>query len=235
MIRCLVVEDEFAAQQLLLKKLNVFYPDVEVLAVVNNKAEAIDFIKNNSLDLVFLDVRIKGGTGIDVLQEVPDRQFEAIFVTAYDDYAIHALNENASYYLLKPLRNADFQKGMEAVLKRIRAKKEPDFIFVPYKGVDIRIPVKEIIYLESDGAYTYLVTETERYISSRNLGYYEKKFPAYRFIRSHHSFIVNLSHVHSFKKGRSGALLMGNGVEIPVSQRRMMDFRKAAERFKTDR
>lgn len=225
MIKCLIVEDEFAAQQLLLKKLALFYPQVEVLAVINNKNEAITFIDRNELDLVFLDVQIKGGTGLEVLQGVTNRKFEAVFITAYDKYAIEALNENASYYLMKPIRNTDFQKGMTMILNRINARTESSFMLVPNKGVQLSIKTDDIIYLESDGAYTYVVTGTERYVSSKNLGYYEKMLSGSGFVRSHHSFIVNLSKIQAFKKGRSGVLVMKNNAEIPISQRRMNDFK----------
>jgi two-component system LytT family response regulator len=231
MIRCLIVEDEFAAQQMLVKKIHTHYPEIEIVGIVDNKDDAVDFIDNNELDLVFLDVQIKGGTGLDVLQSCARRDFEPVFVTAYDHYAMDALNENASYYLLKPIRDVEFCKGMSVVLTRIQLQKERDepskdsgFILVPHKGMQQAIQTEEIIYLESDGAYTSLVTESGNYISSRNLGFYDKSLNPQQFIRSHHSFIVNISQIQSFKKGRSGLLLMKNGKEIPVAQRRMNDF-----------
>jgi two-component system, LytTR family, response regulator len=224
MIKCLVVEDEFAAQQILINKLQLWYPQIEVLAVINNKEEAIAFIERNELDLLFLDVQIKGGTGLEVLQGVSRRNFETVFITAYDNYAIEALNENASYYLLKPIRNAEFQKGMTVILSRINARSESTFILVPNKGIQLSIKTDDIIYLESDGAYTYVVTSSDKYISSKNLGHYEKTLASNRFARSHHSYIVNLFKIQSFRKGRSGVLIMKNGAEIPVAQRRMNDF-----------
>jgi two-component system LytT family response regulator len=224
MIRCLIVEDEFAAQQILLKKIAMYYPEVQVLDVINNKNDAVDFIDRNELDLVFLDVQIKGGTGIDVLQSAAKRDFETVFITAYDQYAIEALNENASYYLLKPIRDADFQKGLSLILARINAKKESSFILVPNKGIQLSIRTEDIIYLESDGAYTSIVTNADTYLSSKNLGYYEKTLTTNHFVRSHHSYIVNLSKIQSLKRGRSGLLIMKNGIEIPVAQRRMNDF-----------
>jgi two-component system, LytTR family, response regulator len=225
MIKCLIVEDEFAAQQLLMKKIELFYPQIDVEAVINNKEEAIAWIDSHEPDLVFLDVQIKGGTGLEVLQNVTYRDFEAIFLTAYDNYAIEALNQNASYYLLKPIRNEHFQQGMNLVLGRIDARNASDFILVPNKGMQLSIKMDDILYLESDGAYTVVVTASDRYISSRNLGYYEKALPAMRFVRSHHSYIVNLAHIQAFRKGRSGVLILKNGAEIPVAQRRMNDFR----------
>lgn len=224
MIRCLIVEDEFAAQQILLKKIATYYPEIQVLDVINNKNDAVAFIDSTELDLVFLDVQIKGGTGLDVLQSAARRDFETVFITAYDHYAIEALNENASYYLLKPIRDTEFQKGLSLILGRINAKKESSFILVPNKGIQLSIRTEDIIYLASDGAYTSVVTNTDTYLSSKNLGYYEKTLTTNHFVRSHHSYIVNLSKIQSLKRGRSGLLIMKNGVEIPVAQRRMNDF-----------
>jgi len=226
MITCLIVEDEFAAQQILLQKIKKNYPEILVKAIIDNKAEAVEYIDNHELDLVFLDVQIKGGTGLDVLQSTVNRDFEAIFITAYDNYAIDALNENASYYLLKPIRKEEFIKGMSLILARIQAKKESAFILVPNKGVQQSIQTSDIIYLESDGAYTSVVTASDRFVSSKNLGYYEKVLNAAQFIRSHHSFIVNIVYIQAFQKGRSGLLILKNGDEIPVSQRRMNDFKE---------
>ena len=224
MIKCLIVEDEHAGQQILLRKLTNLYPECEVLAIIDSKDEAVHFINNNELDLVFLDVQIIGGTGLDVLQECQKRNFEAIFITAYDNFAISALNENASYYLLKPIIDEEFAKGMSIVLEKIKQSKSPSKILIPNKGVYLPINLCDIYYFESDGAYTYVVTSEDRVLSSNNIGYYEKNLPSEKFKRPHHSFIVNVDKIHLFRKGRSGVLIMQNDKEIPVSQRKMNDF-----------
>lgn len=224
MIRCLIVEDEQAGQQILLRKLTNMYPECNVLAIIDNKNEAVEFINNNELDLVFLDVQIIGGTGLDVLQECNKRNFETIFITAYDNFAITALNENASYYMLKPIIDEEFKKGMTLVIDKIRHSKSPTKILIPNKGVYLPINLSDIYYFESDGAYTYVVTAEDRVLSSKNIGYYEKTLPAESFKRPHHSYIVNIDKIHLFKKGRSGILIMQNEKEIPVSQRKMNDF-----------
>ncbi len=224
MIKCLIVEDEQAGQQILLRKLATLYPECNVLSIIDNKDEAVQFITNNEVDLVFLDVQIIGGTGLDVLQECQKRNFETIFITAYDNFAISALNENASYYLLKPIMDEEFSKGMSSVLEKIKATKSPTKILIPNKGVYLPINLVDILYFESDGAYTYVVTSEERVLSSKNIGYYEKSLPNDIFKRPHHSYIVNIDKIHLFKKGRSGLLIMQNEKEIPVSQRKMNDF-----------
>ncbi len=224
MIKCLIIEDEQAGQQILLRKLTNLYPECNVLSIIDNKDEAVQFINNNELDLVFLDVQIIGGTGLDVLQECQKRNFETIFITAYDNFAISALNENASYYLLKPIMDEEFAKGMSIVLDKIKSTKSPTKILIPNKGAYLPINLVDILYFESDGAYTYVVTSEDRVLSSKNIGYYEKNLPSDVFKRPHHSYIVNIDKIHLFKKGRSGILIMQNDKEIPVSQRKMNDF-----------
>ena len=224
MIKCLIVEDEKAGQQILLRKLTNLYPECNVLSIIDNKDEAVQFINNNELDLVFLDVQIIGGTGLDVLHECQKRNFETVFITAYDNFAISALNENASYYLLKPIMDEEFSKGMSIVLEKIKSTKSPTKILIPNKGVYLPINLVDILYFESDGAYTYVVTSEDRVLSSKNIGYYEKNLHADLFKRPHHSYIVNIDKIHLFKKGRSGILIMQNDKEIPVSQRKMNDF-----------
>jgi two-component system, LytTR family, response regulator len=226
MIKCLIVEDEFASQQILLRKLSLDFPQISVAAIVDNKDEAIAFIDGNEPDLVFLDVQIKGGTGLEVLAGCSNRDFEAIFITAYDHFAIEALNSNASYYLLKPLRDEDFRKGVDLVVSRILEKKASGFILVPEKGQQVTIRMEDILFLESDGPYTNVVTEGRRYVSSRNIGYYEKMLPLSLFIRTHHSFIVNVRRIRSVVKGRTGMLVMDDGSEVPVAQRRKNDLRE---------
>lgn len=225
MINCVIVEDEFAGQQMLSHKLKNLFPECEIVAIIDNKTEAINYLNTNkTIDLVFLDVQIKGGTGIDVLEGVNDKNFEAIFITAYDRYAIDALNASASYYLLKPIRDDEFKKGMSVVLSKINKSNLSNTLLIPYKGSYNSIKFDDIIYFESDGAYTNVITKEERILASKNLGYYEKILPKEQFKRSHHSYIVNVRHLQLLIKSRTGTLRMSNGIEIPISQRRMQEF-----------
>lgn len=225
MINCVIVEDEPICQQVLLQKLKFHYPQCEVLKVFDNKDDAISYLKSaDNIDLVFLDGQINGGTGLDVLEACEGRSFEAVFVTAYDKFAIDALNAAASYYLLKPIRTEDFKRGMSLILSRINQTNTSNTILVPYKGSYTALKYDDIIYFESDGAYTNIITKDDKMVSSKNLGHYEKLLPKEQFKRSHHSYILNLNHMQLLTKGRTGTIKMANGVEIPVAQRRMQEF-----------
>jgi two-component system LytT family response regulator len=224
MVSCVIVEDDKLSQELLIKKLATSHPECQVVAVFENKIDAVNFLNNNTIDLVFLDVNLREGSGLDVLEEAEKRTFETIFITAHDNFAISALNQNASYYILKPINDDEFAKGMALVVDKIRNSKSPSKILIPNKGVYLPINLSDIFYFESDGAYTYVVTTDDRVLSSKNIGYYEKTLPAETFKRPHHSFIVNVDKINLFRKGRSGVLIMQNEKEIPVSQRKMNDF-----------
>jgi two-component system LytT family response regulator len=225
MINCVIVEDDLISQQVLVQKLKFHYPQCDVLEIFDNKDDAVNYLRsNNEIDLVFLDVQINGGTGLDILAACENKSFEAVFITAHDHYAIEALNAAASYYLLKPLRNEDFKRGMDIVLSKINQSNNSNTILVPYKGSYSPIKYDDIIYFESDGAYTNIITKDERIVSSKNLGHYEKSLPKEQFKRSHHSYIVNVRHMQLLVKGRTGTLKMSTGIEIPVAQRRMQEF-----------
>lgn len=225
MIKCLIVEDEIAGQEMLLRKLKIHFPECDVIAVIDNKEDAIDYLLNNELDLVFLDVQIKGGTGLEVLESIKQPEFESIFITAYDKYAIEALNSNASYYLLKPIHDREFKKGMLAILDKIRTKnKKNAVILIPDKGNQIPVQLEDILYFESEGAYTSIYFKEEKLLSSKNIGYYEKLLAENQFVRSHHSYLVNITKITRMIKGRSGVLIMSDGKEIPVAQRRLSEF-----------
>lgn len=221
MTKCLIVEDEIAGQIILTKKLGNFYPECRIEAVIDNKNEAISYLKNNEVDIVFLDVEIKGGTGIEVIEAIGEFNFEVIFVTAYKDYAIEALNHKASYYLLKPIQDAALKKGMEVVLKRVREKRLVTTILVPYKNSQLPVAVRDIVYFKSEGAYSHIHTKEEQFLTSKNIGYYEQLLAASSFTRCHHSYLVNINQIDRLVKSRGGVLIMSNGDEVPVSQRRL--------------
>lgn len=230
MIKCLIIEDEIAGQLILEKKLSKFFPTINVLAKIDNVNEAVAFLENNSIDLLFLDVEIKGGTGLDVISRLNDNvNFEIIYITAYAEYAIKAINLKASYYMVKPIQDDELIKGVNGVLESILDKNNGLGMFVSGNNGLSLIKYADIFYMTSDGAYTKIMTSTGVVLSSKNLGKLEKELPENIFFRCHHSYLVNLTKINSFIPGRSGALILKNNQEIPVAQRRMNELK---EKFK---
>jgi two-component system LytT family response regulator len=219
MIKCVIVEDELPAQALLADKLKRLFPEIAIMCMFDYMQEAVDYLSHNKVDLVFLDNRLKGGFGLDVIEQTGHLDFEVIFATAYSEYAVDALNKGAIFYLLKPFSEEDFLTAIEKTIRKINEKKNLLSIGV---GNDNIVRLDDIMFIQSSGAYSVFTLLNKNTITaSRNLGYFEKRLPANSFFRIHHSIIVNIKHVIKVKNGRSPQLLLSDGVTcLSVSQRK---------------
>lgn len=223
-MNCVIIEDELAGQEIIKFKLRQYFPEINILRIIDNKLEAIDFLKGGeNIDLIFLDIEIKGGNSLDILSEDLNSNFDIIFISAYDNFAIDAFKLGAVHYLLKPFIDLDFKNAIQRVIN----KRKVDYhksILITYKNEIYTIALDEIIYMKSDGSYTEIFTETKTHISSKNLGDFEKIIENSNFFRVHHSFIVNLSKIDKIEKGRNGQVYLTNGEIVPISQRKINDF-----------
>ena len=166
-LNTIIVEDEETSREILRSYLKKYCPNVSVLGEVANVDEALVLIRNNDLDLVFLDVEMPYGNAFDLLDKVGDRTFETVFVTAYDHYAIEALNAHASYYLMKPISIDELIKAVDYVVE-IKTKENAlqDEVLVPKTNSvngKITIPQQDgfeiletadILYCKADDNYT---------------------------------------------------------------------------------
>ena len=229
-LRAIVVEDEETSREILKNYLAKYCPNVEVLGEAANIDEALVLINTHELDLVFLDVEMPYGNAFDLLDKVGDRTFETVFVTAYDHYAIDALNAHASYYLLKPI---DIDKLIDAV-KYVSEIKEQEnrlqnTILKPKQTVvagKITIPlqngfevlqVEDILYCQADDNYTNIFLKDKKKLVSTTLKYFEDMLTVNGFARVHKSYLVNVNAIIEYKKGKGGSVVLENGKEIMVS------------------
>ncbi|MEZ4890272.1 MAG: LytTR family DNA-binding domain-containing protein [Crocinitomicaceae bacterium] len=224
MIKCLIIEDEEAGQVLLKNKLTKFFPDIEIVAIIDHFNDATAYLQKHEVDLAFVDVHIKGGLGLDLLKSDLLKNSVAIFITAYDKYAIEALNAGASYYFLKPLSNEDFKNGMEIVLSKYFDNKQKEKLFITNTNKTIPIDYDDILFIKSDGTYSLITTDNEVHVSSKNIGFYEQTLPVSLFARPHNSYLVNIQKIAALSKSRNGSIILVNGQEIPVSQRKLSSF-----------
>ena len=125
-LQTIIVEDEETSRAILRNYLTKYCPKVTIVGEAANVEEALLLIRNNDLDLVFLDVEMPRGNAFDLLEQVGDRAFETVFVTAYDQYAIDALNNHASYYVLKPVAIDELIKAVDYVLQLKEKESELD-------------------------------------------------------------------------------------------------------------
>ena len=233
----IIVEDEETSRAILKNYLKKYCPNVTILGEAANVEEALVLIRNNELDLVFLDVEMPYGNAFDLLERVGDINFETVFVTAYNHYAIDALNAHASYYLMKPISIDALIKAVDYVTE-IKTKEEAlqDQVLIPKtKGVDGKITIpqlngfevintSDILYCKADDNYTeiYLNTNKKKLVS-KTLKYFEEALKNASFARVHKSYLVNVNEVVKYVKGKGGHVILSNGKEVMVSASKKSD------------
>jgi len=243
-IRTILIDDEPSFSEALKIMLERYSPKIEIIAISEAVEEAIEAIELLSPDLIFLDVNMSPHSGFDVLAKFPERNFEVVFCTAYDDYAIPALRNDAFDYLIKPLRPSD----LIAVLNRLHThfekkqeKKEAEIPFarelvdsrlvVPTQQELLFLSLEDIVYIQADSSYSHFKLKDQTKITStKNLGYYEELFGKSRFIRPHNSYIVNLDYIDKVVKA-DGSLLLKNGEIIPMAFRRKEELMEYLKKF----
>ncbi len=237
-LKSIIVEDEETSREILKNYLKKYCPNVVVLGEAANVEEALVLIRNNDLDVVFLDVEMPYGNAFDLLDKVGDINFETIFVTAYNHYAIDALNAHASYYLMKPISIDELIKAVDYVAE-IKTKEDAlqNQILVPKTNIvsgKITIPqqngfevieTSSILYCKADDNYTeiYLNTNKKKLVS-KTLKYFEEALQNNSFARVHKSYLVNVNEVVKYLKGKGGSVVLSNGKQIMVSASKKSDF-----------
>lgn len=229
-LKAIIVEDEANSREILRNYLTKYCPEVALIGEAASIEEAQKLVSGTDVDLVFLDVEMPFGTGFDFLDQLPDRTFETVFVTAYDHYAIDALNNHAAYYLMKPINIDELIKAV-AYVKEIRQKEDAleDQVLKPQlKQVagKITLPqqdgfqildVADIVFCKADDNYTEIHLEQKKILVSKTLKYFEEALSEFPFARIHKSYLVNVNEVVKYKKGKGGSVIVSNGKELLVS------------------
>ncbi|MGB1307751.1 MAG: LytR/AlgR family response regulator transcription factor [Oceanihabitans sp.] len=230
-LKAIIVEDEKTSRDILKNYLAKYCPKVEILGEAANVEEALILIRNNDLDLIFLDVEMPYGNAFDLLDKVGDRTFETVFVTAYNHYAIDALNAHASYYLMKPISIDELIKAVDYV-SEIKSKEDAlqDEILVPKaNSVNGKITIPQldgfeiletanILYCKADDNYTEIyLNNNKKKLVSKTLKYFEEALSNSSFARVHKSYLVNVNEITKYVKGKGGHVVLSNGKEVLVS------------------
>jgi len=236
-LNTIIVEDEANSREILRNYLSKYCPDINLLGEAASIQEGLVLIKKNPPDLVFLDVEMPFGNAFDLLDQVPDRSFETVFVTAYDQYAMDALNSHAAYYLMKPINIDELIKAVSYVseivmkenaledrvltpkLKRVEGK-----ITLPQQDGFQVLNVNDIIYCKADDNYTEIYLENKKILVSKTLKYFEDALADFDFARIHKSYLVNVNEVVKYRKGKGGSVVVSNGKELLVSASKKKDF-----------
>ncbi len=229
-LNAILVEDEANSREILSNYLRKYCPNVNLVGEAASIEAAKKLINAHTLDLVFLDVEMPFGTGFDLLDQLPDRNFETVFVTAYNHYAIDALNNHAAYYLMKPINIDELIKAVDYVTE-IREKEDTleDKVLTPILNKvegKITLPqqdgfqilnVAEILYCKADDNYTEIYLVNKKILVSKTLKYFEEALAKFAFARIHKSYLVNVNEVVKYRKGKGGSVVVSNGKELLVS------------------
>ena len=229
-LRAIIVEDEANSREILRNYLAKYCNGVKLLGEAANIEEGLELIQKKQPDLVFLDVEMPFGNAFDLLEKVPDRSFETIFVTAYNQYAMDALNHHAAYYLMKPINIDELIKAVDYV-KEIKEKenalegqvlkakpfKAEGKITLPQQDGFQVLEVRDIFFCKADDNYTEIYLEHKKIVVSKTLKYFEDALESYAFARIHKSYLVNVGEVVKYKKGKGGSVVLSNGKELSVS------------------
>lgn len=238
---CLIIDDEPSAINILKHNVEAIYSNIEVKGTYTQWSKAIEAIRANDVDLLFLDINMQGKNGMDLLKMVPDLKAEVIFVTAYTEYALAALQLQAAGYLLKPVDEAQMIVTIDKTLERIRNKrlalksieKSPfirNKVGIPTANMIEYINIDDVIYCESVNSYTKVFTIDNTIVCSYNIGKFKTAFDSGIFFQSHRSFIVNLNHVKRYNT--SGTIIMDNEAEIPLARNLRETFLNQFDRIK---
>jgi two-component system, LytTR family, response regulator len=237
MITATIIDDEPDCCETLAMLLERYCPEVKLLDICYSAETAIQSVKEHQPQILFLDIEMPFMNGFELLEKLGNINFELIFTTSYDQYAIKAIRFSALDYLLKPVDREDLQKAVQKAAQRnqhplpqqldmlLQKLKHPAIpvnkIAIPTMEGFQLIAADSIITCESDSNYTYLFLKDKRkIIASRNLKDMEEILEDYPFVRIHHSHIVNINEVEKYIKGEGGYLIMSDGSSINVSRSR---------------
>jgi len=238
MIRAIIIDDEKTSRDTLLGLLKRYCKNVEVVAEADGFHSGMEVIKKHKPDVVYLDIQMPDGSGFKLLEEIGNIDFEVIFSTAFDQYAIKAIKYSALDYLLKPINPEDLITSVEKLEQKILKGKDntgvkflldtikspssdtKKIVLSTSEGMHI-VDIDNIIRCESEDYYTkFFLKEGKMIMVSKTLKENEELLTEYNFIRPHKSHLINLKYVKSFMRMDGGSIVMTDGSQVPVSRRK---------------
>jgi two-component system, LytTR family, response regulator len=233
-IKSVIVEDELAAREALKAYLSKYCPMVEVLGEAQNIREAVPLIHDTKPQLVFMDVEMPFGNAFDVLEACKDLHFETIFVTAFSEYSLKALNMSAAYYLLKPVSIEELITAVHKVQQQLerseklnrneiliqnfreKAPERHQLILPTLEGFEV-VRLTDVVRLKANGNFTDVhLADGSKKMVCRFLKYFSDMLPL-PFMRVHKSFMINTNYVKSYHKSAGGYITMMDGAEVELS------------------
>lgn len=240
-IKSLIIEDDPFMIDLLKDKLQQYIPDVQVIETTRLGGEGIQLIEKHQPDLIFLDVELGDMTGFEMLAQVPNIQFETIFVTSYSHYAIKAIRFNALDYLVKPIDLEELKQSIKRYKIEAQQERETSNLKLAIKNNqttnvanhelvlhthdgDLYLRIKDIVRIEGERNYSFVILKNKKkHLVSKTLADMEDLLQGKDFFRCHRSFLVNGQHIESHN---NVAVLLSDGEEVPIARRKKDEFKR---------
>jgi len=240
MIKTLIIDDEAKLRDVLKMKLERCCPEVEVVGLAMNAGDAYNKIIDKKPQLVFLDINMPGETGFELLNRFDKINFEIIFATGYNEYALDALKVSAVDYVLKPIKNEDLINAVNKAIIRIQDRQKIEKydvlkhninnlrdqaakVAIPGSNFIDFIAISDIVRCEGWNKYTKIHTIDQNVIvSSYNIGVFKDMFEPYDFYSTHKSHTVNKNYIKKYLK--EGIIIMMDDSEVPLARRRKEEF-----------
>jgi two-component system LytT family response regulator len=249
MIRCVLIDDEKNALEMMEWLLKTYCPEVEIAAMCNSSELGIEAINKHRPDIVFLDIEMPNMNGFDMLEKFDKLFFDVVFCTAYDQFAIKAFKYSALNYLLKPVDPEDLKNTIRRIneKKSVPSKEQFDLLLQSMKQSGkqtpqrialttgdglLFVPTSDIIYCEAESNYTNVVLNNgKKILVSKVLKDIDEVLSGPDFYRVHSSFLININRIKKLVRGDGGYIIMDNEAIVNISRTKRQEFMELFEKF----
>lgn len=244
-LKAIIIDDEKAARNVLSTLLGLAHPTVDVIDTCSNLPEAVISIRKHQPDVVFLDVEMPQFSGYEIIKFFDRIEFQIVFVTAYDKYAVKAFEMNAADYLVKPIQRTRLKEAVNrvelrckeqiqlvdyrSVLERLEQNNSP-VLTISESGQKLLLKTTQIVAIQAQGSYCEILLDSgEKHLVSKNIGWIEKELSQNQnLFRSHKSWIINLRYIIAIQSSKEQLVLEG-GIQAKLSRFKKEAFQEAVE------
>lgn len=237
-ISAIIVDDELHGRENLKQIIETYCPEIEILGLAESVVAAKVLVSRYHPEVVFLDINMPVLDGFDFLEEYEDRSFMVVFVSAHDEFGIHAVKAGAVDYLMKPVSIKELKQTVKklCLLQQKRQSEgsvaEMDKLLIPSTHGFNVLDIDDILRLEADGCYTTITTKDGKAtIVSRTLKDFENTLSKYPFFRTHKSHLINLKYIKDFSNLSGNFVTLTDGSKVDLSRRKAPDFIQKVKSF----
>ena len=244
-MNALIIDDEPSALETMQIMLSKYCPQVTVVGTASNITSGLREFNIKQPDIIFLDIHMPQGNGMELLEKLQGEEVEVVFTTAFEEYAIRAIRLSALDYLLKPIDPQELMDAVRRYEKKHRVQKDfsllkgliskfekPKKIAIIGQDETSYIELSSILFLSSSRNYcNFHLAHRENLVASKPLADYEELLQPIGFFRIHRSYVVNMEHVLQYKSGRGGYVIMSDGTELEVARTRKKELIEMMERY----